>query len=141
MRLRRGRKATADQPGWQGPGAADRFERAQNWLDERLGTTSFARRALRKVFPDHWSFLLGEIALGCLVVLVVTGVFLIFFYTPDPRTVIYDGPYAPLKGDASLIPVATNRPDQRPSIGAHAGPSAGDRPVRHPSTTRAMPSR
>ena len=87
MRLRRGREATAD-----------RFERAQNWLDERLGTTSFARRALRKVFPDHWSFLLGEIALGCLVVLVVTGVFLLFFYTPDTRGVVYDGPYAPLKG-------------------------------------------
>jgi ubiquinol-cytochrome c reductase cytochrome b subunit len=97
MRLRRGRKATADQTGWQGRGA-DRFERAQNWLDERLGTTSFARRALRKVFPDHWSFLLGEIALGCLVVLVVTGVFLTFFYTPDTRGVTYDGPYGPLKG-------------------------------------------
>jgi ubiquinol-cytochrome c reductase cytochrome b subunit len=99
MRLRRGRKATADQTGWQGRGAADRFERAQNWLDERLGSTSFARRALRAVFPDHWSFLLGEIALGCLVVLVVTGVFLSFFYTPDTRGVPYDGPYAPLKGE------------------------------------------
>ena len=87
MRLRRGRRATAD-----------RFERAQNWLDERLGTTSFARTALRRVFPDHWSFLLGEIALGCLVVLVVTGVFLTFFYTPDTRGVVYDGPYAPLQG-------------------------------------------
>jgi ubiquinol-cytochrome c reductase cytochrome b subunit len=84
---------------WQGRGPADRFERAQNWLDERLGTTSFARTALRRVFPDHWSFLLGEIALGCLVVLVVTGVFLTFFYTPDTRGVVYDGPYAPLKGE------------------------------------------
>ena len=83
MRLQRGRKATADQPGWQGPGAVDRFERAQDWLDERLGTTSFARRALRRAFPDHWSFLLGEIALGCLVVLVVTGVFLT---SSTPRT-------------------------------------------------------
>jgi hypothetical protein len=55
MRLRRGHKATADQTGWQGRGPADRFERAQNWLDERLGTTSFARVVLRKVFPDHWS--------------------------------------------------------------------------------------
>jgi ubiquinol-cytochrome c reductase cytochrome b subunit len=99
MRLRRGHKATADQTGRQGRGAVDRFERSQRWLDERLGTTSFARRALRTVFPDHWSFLLGEIALGCLVVLVVTGVFLTFFYTPDTRGVTYDGPYAPLKGE------------------------------------------
>jgi ubiquinol-cytochrome c reductase cytochrome b subunit len=99
MGLRRGRKATADQTGWPGRGAADRFERAQNWLDERLGTTSFARRVLRTVLPDHWSFLLGEIALGCLVVLVVTGVFLAFFYTPDTRGVTYDGPYAPLRGE------------------------------------------
>jgi ubiquinol-cytochrome c reductase cytochrome b subunit len=99
MRLRRGRRATADQTGWQGRGLAHRFERAESWLDERLGTTSFARRAARRVFPDHWSFLLGEIALGCLVVLVVTGVFLTFFYTPDARGVTYDGPYAPLKGE------------------------------------------
>jgi ubiquinol-cytochrome c reductase cytochrome b subunit len=99
MRLRRGRKATADQTGRQERGAGDRFQRTQRWLDERLGTTSFARVALRRVFPDHWSFLLGEIALYCLVVLVVTGVFLTFFYTPDTRAVVYNGPYAPLKGE------------------------------------------
>jgi ubiquinol-cytochrome c reductase cytochrome b subunit len=99
MRLRRGHKATADETGRQERGTVDRFERRQRWLDERLGTTSFARVALRKVFPDHWSFLLGEIALYCLVVLVVTGVFLTFFYTPDTRGMVYDGPYAPLKGE------------------------------------------
>jgi ubiquinol-cytochrome c reductase cytochrome b subunit len=99
MRLRRGHKATAGEPGRQERGAVDRFQRTQRWLDERLGTTSFARVALRKVFPDHWSFLLGEIALYCLVVLVVTGVFLTFFYTPDTRAVVYNGPYAPLKGE------------------------------------------
>jgi ubiquinol-cytochrome c reductase cytochrome b subunit len=99
LRPGRGRKASAAQAGRQGRGAADRFQRAQNWLDERLGTTSFARTALRRVFPDHWSFLLGEIALGCLVVLVVTGVFLTFLYIPDTRGVTYDGPYAPLRGE------------------------------------------
>ncbi|HEY2960085.1 MAG TPA: cytochrome b N-terminal domain-containing protein [Actinomycetota bacterium] len=98
MRLRRGRRATADRAGRQGRGAVDRYQRTQLWLDERLGTTGFARKTLRKVFPDHWSFLLGEIALGCLVVLVVTGVFLTFFYTPDTRAVVYNGPYAPLEG-------------------------------------------
>src|SRR6266536_3078037 len=99
MRLRHGQEATADETGRQERGAVDRFERTQRWLDERLGTTGFARVALRKVFPDHWSFLLGEIALYCLIVLVVTGVFLTFFYTPDTRAVVYHGPYAPLKGE------------------------------------------
>src|SRR5919106_6712671 len=69
-----------------------------NWLDERLGTSGWARAGLRKVFPDHWSFLLGEIALFCLVVLVLTGVYLTLFYVPDGTPVVYDGPYAPLRG-------------------------------------------
>jgi ubiquinol-cytochrome c reductase cytochrome b subunit len=98
MRLRGGHKATADNVGRRDRGAV-RFQRRQRWLDERLGTTSFARRVLRTVFPDHWSFLLGEIALYCLVVLVVTGVFLTFFYTPDTREVTYHGSYAPLNGE------------------------------------------
>jgi ubiquinol-cytochrome c reductase cytochrome b subunit len=89
---------TPDEPGRFEQRALDRFERTQRWLDERLGTTGFARVALRKVFPDHWSFLLGEIALYCLVVLVVTGVFLVFFYTPDTRELAYHGSYAPLRG-------------------------------------------
>ena len=75
-----------------------RLERSLSYVDERLGTTSFARKALRKVFPDHWSFLLGEIALFCLVVLVFTGTFLTFFYTPSARETVYNGPYVPLKG-------------------------------------------
>jgi quinol---cytochrome-c reductase cytochrome b subunit len=99
MRLRRRRDATGDDTGREERGAVGRFQRRQRWLDERLGTTSLARRALRAVFPDHWSFLLGEIALYCLVVLVFTGVFLTFFYTPDTRGVVYRGPYAPLKGE------------------------------------------
>jgi ubiquinol-cytochrome c reductase cytochrome b subunit len=69
-----------------------------NWLDERLGTAGWARAGLRKVFPDHWSFLLGEIALFCLVVLVLTGVYLTLFYVPDVTPVVYDGPFAPLQG-------------------------------------------
>jgi ubiquinol-cytochrome c reductase cytochrome b subunit len=98
MMRRRGHTATADEPGGLERGALDRFERSQRWLDERLGTTGLARTTLHRVFPDHWSFLLGEIALYCLVVLIFTGVFLTFFFTPDTRGVIYHGPYAPLKG-------------------------------------------
>jgi ubiquinol-cytochrome c reductase cytochrome b subunit len=95
---RRGASSGQGAPGSHERGAIGRFERSQRWLDERLGTTGFARVALRKVFPDHWSFLLGEIALFCLVVLIFTGVFLTFFFTPDSRETVYDGPYVPLAG-------------------------------------------
>ena len=58
-----------------------------------------ARAALRRAYPDHWAFLFGEIALYCLVVLVVTGLFLSVFYIPDVRgQITYQGPYAPLRG-------------------------------------------
>ena len=68
------------------------------WIDDRLGTASWARSGLRKIFPDHWSFLLGEVALFCLVVLVLTGVFLTLFYVPDATKVTYTGPWQPLQG-------------------------------------------
>ncbi|MGI8407705.1 MAG: cytochrome b, partial [Actinomycetota bacterium] len=68
------------------------------WLDDRLGSAGFAKKALRKVFPDHWSFLLGEVALFSFVILLATGTFLTLFYRPDAQPVIYTGPYAPLQG-------------------------------------------
>src|SRR5579859_784833 len=68
------------------------------WIDDRLGTASWARSGLRKIFPDHWSFLIGEVALFCLVVLVLTGVFLTLFYVPDATEVTYAGPWQPLQG-------------------------------------------
>jgi ubiquinol-cytochrome c reductase cytochrome b subunit len=68
------------------------------WLDDRLGAASFARRALRKAFPDHWAFMLGEVALYCFLLLVLTGTFLTFFYTASGQDVVYHGPYAPFDG-------------------------------------------
>ena len=68
------------------------------WVDSRLGAASWTRKALRKVFPDHWSFLLGEIALFCFVILLATGIFLTLFYRADATRVVYEGPYAPLQG-------------------------------------------
>ncbi len=68
------------------------------WFDDRLGLAAWTRTGLRKVFPDHWTFLFGEVALFCLVVLVLTGVFLTLFYVPDATPVTYDGPYVPLHG-------------------------------------------
>ncbi len=74
------------------------LETTIKYVDERLGAASLARKTLRKVFPDHWTFLLGEIALFSLVVLVFTGLFLTLFYTPDARLLTYQGAYTPLHG-------------------------------------------
>ncbi|HEY3723861.1 MAG TPA: ubiquinol-cytochrome c reductase cytochrome b subunit [Acidimicrobiia bacterium] len=73
-------------------------KRAVRGLDRRLGMARFARTALNKVFPDHWSFMIGEIAMYCLVILILTGVYLTFFFVPDSRQVVYHGSYAPLRG-------------------------------------------
>jgi ubiquinol-cytochrome c reductase cytochrome b subunit len=77
------------------PGA---IARTSSFLDGRLGADRFLNRNLRKVFPDHWSFLLGEIALYSFVVLLLTGTFLTFWFKPSMGHMIYDGAYAPLKG-------------------------------------------
>ena len=68
------------------------------WIDDRLGGSRFAKTALNKAFPDHWSFLMGEIAMYCLVILILTGVFLTFFFEPSAREVVYHGHYKPLEG-------------------------------------------
>jgi ubiquinol-cytochrome c reductase cytochrome b subunit len=74
-------------------------EETIRFVDERLGVSPLLKKALRYVFPDHWSFLLGEIALYSFVVLVGTGIFLTLFFTPDTsRTLVYHGGYAPLQG-------------------------------------------
>ncbi|MBE8471264.1 cytochrome bc1 complex cytochrome b subunit [Streptomyces justiciae] len=78
-------------------------ERARGeWLadtvDARLPLTDGAGRLLRKAFPHHWSFFLGELALYSLVVLVLTGVWLTLFFKPEMREVVYDGRYVPLRG-------------------------------------------
>ncbi|HEY7196387.1 MAG TPA: cytochrome b N-terminal domain-containing protein [Gaiellaceae bacterium] len=67
-------------------------------LDERTGTAPFVRKALRYVFPDHWSFLLGEVALYAFIVLVATGIYLVFFFDPSTAKTVYSGSYAPLHG-------------------------------------------
>ena len=71
---------------------------AVRFLDERSGTAPLLRKGLRYLFPDHWSFLLGEVALYCFVVLVVTGVYLTLFFDPSTATTVYHGPYRPLQG-------------------------------------------
>jgi ubiquinol-cytochrome c reductase cytochrome b subunit len=67
-------------------------------LDDRLGIARVGRVALDKIFPDHWSFMLGEIALYSFVVLIATGIFLALYFVPSTNTIIYHGSYAPLRG-------------------------------------------
>ncbi|WP_405139542.1 ubiquinol-cytochrome c reductase cytochrome b subunit [Sphaerisporangium sp. NBC_01403] len=69
-----------------------------SFIDDRIGAGSFLKRNLRKVFPDHWSFLLGEIALYSFVILLLTGTFLTFWFKPSMAEVAYNGSYAPLVG-------------------------------------------
>ncbi len=72
--------------------------RLVRWLDTRTGTAPFLRKGLRYLFPDHWSFLLGEVALYAFVVLVATGTYLAFFFVDSTHQIVYHGPYAPLRG-------------------------------------------
>ncbi|MGZ5288771.1 MAG: cytochrome bc1 complex cytochrome b subunit [Actinomycetota bacterium] len=74
------------------------MRRAVDGIDERLDATSFVKRNLRKVFPDHWSFMLGELALYSFVLLILTGIFLSFFYVASSSETVYLGPYAPMHG-------------------------------------------
>lgn len=69
-----------------------------NWADERLGIGKVAKKGLRKVFPDHWSFMLGEISLYSFIILLLSGTFLTFWYKPSTVEVLYDGSYVPLRG-------------------------------------------
>ncbi len=71
---------------------------AERWVDDRLRVSSFADSVLTHVFPDNWSFLLGEIAMYCFVILVLTGLYLTFFFHPGSRDVVYEGSYGPLRG-------------------------------------------
>jgi ubiquinol-cytochrome c reductase cytochrome b subunit len=80
------------------PKKADPVVSGIRWLDERLGVAKGGRTLLDKIFPDHWSFLLGEIALYSFVVLIATGVFVSLYFIPSANDLIYHGAYAPLRG-------------------------------------------
>ncbi|GAA1606093.1 cytochrome bc complex cytochrome b subunit [Kribbella sancticallisti] len=68
------------------------------WLDDRLGIGKIGKKNLRKVFPDHWSFMLGEIALYSFIILILTGIFLTFWFKPSMAEIEYQGSYSLLKG-------------------------------------------
>ena len=68
------------------------------FVDQRLGSNKFLSRSLSKVFPEDWSFVLGEIALYSFIVVLLTGTYLTLFYKPSMAEVIYEGSYVPLNG-------------------------------------------
>src|SRR5215510_7455265 len=68
------------------------------WVDDRFRTARGVRVLLRKVFPDHWSFMLGEIALWSFVILLLTGTYLALFFVPSAAPVVYHGSYTKLDG-------------------------------------------
>ncbi len=72
--------------------------KAGKWIEERLGVSGAARNQLNKVFPDHWSFMMGEIALYSFIILLLTGTFLTFFFDASMAEVRYNGSYIPLDG-------------------------------------------
>ncbi|HEY8028349.1 MAG TPA: cytochrome b N-terminal domain-containing protein [Gaiellaceae bacterium] len=83
------------------------------YLDQRSSTAPFIRKSLRYLFPDHWSFLLGEVALYAFIVLVATGVYLTLFFVDSTAPTVYHGPYVPLQGQhmseayASVVRIST----------------------------------
>jgi ubiquinol-cytochrome c reductase cytochrome b subunit len=80
------------------PTTANRAEKLADWADSRLTIAAPTRRLLNKVFPDHWSFMMGEIALYSFIILLLTGTYLSFFYDPSMTEVPYDGSYSLLRG-------------------------------------------
>jgi ubiquinol-cytochrome c reductase cytochrome b subunit len=74
------------------------IRRAVRFVDQRSASAPLLRKALRYLFPDHWSFLLGEVALYAFVTLVATGIYLTFFFVDSTKQVTYHGSYLPLRG-------------------------------------------
>jgi quinol---cytochrome-c reductase cytochrome b subunit len=86
------------------------------FIDERTAAAPLLRKGLRYVFPDHWSFLLGEVALYSFIVLIATGIYLTLFFDDSTAKTIYQGPYLPLDGTTmtaaykSVVDISFNVP-------------------------------
>jgi len=71
---------------------------AANYIDERTSLSGFVKELGRKIFPDHWSFMLGEIALWSFVVILLSGTFLTFFFQASQVPTHYTGAFPPMRG-------------------------------------------
>jgi ubiquinol-cytochrome c reductase cytochrome b subunit len=81
---------------------------AANYIDDRTKVSGAVKEFGRKVFPDHWSFLLGEVALYSFVVILLSGTFLTLFFQASMVEVEYMGPYVPLKGVEMSVAMASS---------------------------------
>jgi len=81
---------------------------AANYIDERTSVSTAVKELGRKIFPDHWSFLLGEVALYSFVIILLSGSFLTFFFQASMAEVEYDGSYIPLKGVEMSVAMASS---------------------------------
>jgi ubiquinol-cytochrome c reductase cytochrome b subunit len=79
-------------------GVAARASKAADELDQRFHLAAGMRRQINKVFPTHWSFMLGEIALNTFIVLLLSGTYLTLFFDPSMEDVKYNGVYPNLRG-------------------------------------------
>ena len=77
---------------------SNKLAQAADNIDSRYTASGLLRPQLNKVFPTHWSFMLGEMALYSFIILLLTGVYLALFFDPSITKVIYDGGYLPLNG-------------------------------------------
>ena len=80
-----------------GPGAKA-IGGVAGWLDDRTGAAKPVGYLMKKVFPDHWSFMLGEVAMYSMIICLLSGTFLTFWFVPSGSQVIYDGSFLPLRG-------------------------------------------
>ncbi|MQS07130.1 cytochrome bc1 complex cytochrome b subunit [Streptomyces alkaliphilus] len=89
---------TTNPPKKETRSGAPAGEKVADWADGRLGVYTVAKSNMRKIFPDHWSFLLGEICLYAFVILLLTGVYLTLFFVPSMAEIEYEGSYIPMQG-------------------------------------------
>ena len=75
-----------------------RTGRIANFVDTRVGASSMVKEFGRKVFPDHWTFMFGEVALYSFIILLLSGTFLAFWYDPTMVSMPYEGRYVPMQG-------------------------------------------
>ena len=98
----------ASAPTQVAPGKGMRFTGwAANYIDERTSASTAVKTLGRKIFPDHWSFMLGEVALYSFIVILISGTFLTFFFDPSMTEIEYEGSYVPLQGIPMSVAYAT----------------------------------
>lgn len=90
--------STATTETTQQNGSTRFTSKAATYIDDRTKIGVVVKEFGRKVFPDHWSFLLGEVALYSFVVILISGTFLTLFFQASMVETHYTGPYAPMKG-------------------------------------------